>query len=97
MGNALTECVIGMTGVALFIQYRAVLRTPKKSARAQKATPRSMKKGQLRTVTSERANGRWKFTNSDLPRWRLPLLPHWAGRSVGERRRSRRAQHNDPR
>src|SRR5580698_1123313 len=35
----------------------------KKTARAQAATPRSMKKGVPRAVTRVRARGRWKFTS----------------------------------
>ena len=40
------ELEIGTTGIGFWNQYTPVLTTAKKTASAQAATPRSMKKGQ---------------------------------------------------
>jgi hypothetical protein len=51
------ECEISAMGAGLLSQYFPVLTMAKKIASPQAATPRSMRKGQVRDVTRVRAKG----------------------------------------
>jgi hypothetical protein len=51
------EWEISTTGMGLPSQYRPVLTTEKKMASAQRATPESMRTGQVRAATKVRARG----------------------------------------